>query len=143
VVDRIRAAEAALGLDTRKPFEEFWQRVLTSRTQLLAFFAQAKRENKTVIGYGASTKGNVLLQFCGITSDMMPCIAEVNEDKFDRFTPGTLIPIIPEQQARQMKPDYFLVLPWHFRDSIIAREAEFRARGGKLVFPLPTLDVVA
>lgn len=143
VVDRMRAAETALGLDTRKPFEEFWQRVLASRTRLLAFFAQAKRENKTVIGYGASTKGNVLLQFCGITPDMMPCIAEVNEDKFDRFTPGTLIPIIPEQQARQMNPGYFLVLPWHFRDAIIARESEFRARGGKLVFPLPTLDVVA
>jgi SAM-dependent methyltransferase len=143
VVDRMRATETALGLDTRKPFDEFWQRVLASRTRLLAFFAQAKRENKTVIGYGASTKGNVLLQFCGITSDMMPCIAEVNEDKFDRFTPGTLIPIIPEQQARQMNPGYFLVLPWHFRDAIIAREAEFRARGGKLVFPLPTLDVVA
>jgi SAM-dependent methyltransferase len=142
-VDRMLMEEAALGLDTLKPFEDFWQRVVGSRESLRAFFAQAKRENKKIIGYGASTKGNVLLQFCGITPDMMPCIAEVNEDKFGCFTPGSLIPIIPEQQARDMEPDYFLVLPWHFRDAIIEREAGFRARGGKLVFPLPTLDVVS
>jgi NDP-4-keto-2,6-dideoxyhexose 3-C-methyltransferase len=142
-VARMLAAEAALGLETLMPFEQFWQRVLHCREELLAFFERAKRERKTVIGYGASTKGNVVLQFCGITPDMMPCIAEVNEDKFGRFTPGTLIPIVSEQQARAMKPDYFLVLPWHFRDSIIEREAAFRAGGGKLVFPLPTLDIVA
>lgn len=141
-VERLLAEENALGLDTLEPFEAFWHRVVASREGLLAFFEQAKRENKSVLGYGASTKGNVLLQFCGITPDMMPCIAEVNEDKFGCFTPGTLIPIVPEQQARDMHPDYFLVLPWHFRDAIIAREAEFRSRGGKLVFPLPNLDIV-
>jgi hypothetical protein len=142
IVDRMLREEIALGLDTLAPYEAFWQRVLATRDDLLAFFARAKQENKKVIGYGASTKGNVLLQFCGITPDMMPCIAEVNEDKFGRFTPGTLIPIVSEEHARAMKPDYFLVLPWHFRDGIIRREADFRARGGKLVFPLPTLDIV-
>lgn len=142
-VARVLAEEAALGLDTLKPFEAFWKRVLRCREDLLEFFARAKREHKTIIGYGASTKGNVLLQFCGVTPDMMPCIAEVNDDKFGRFTPGTLIPIVSEQQARAMKPDYFLVLPWHFRDSIIEREAAYRASGGKLVFPLPTLEIVA
>jgi NDP-4-keto-2,6-dideoxyhexose 3-C-methyltransferase len=142
-VARMLAEEAALGLDTLQPFAAFWQRVLRCREDLLAFFAQARREQKTVIGYGASTKGNVVLQFCGITPDMMPCIAEVNDDKFGRFTPGTLIPIVSEQQARAMNPGYFLVLPWHFRDTIIEREAAFRAGGGKLVFPLPGLDIVA
>jgi NDP-4-keto-2,6-dideoxyhexose 3-C-methyltransferase len=142
-VARTLAEEAALGLDTLQPFEAFWQRIVRFRADLLAFFERAKRERETVIGYGASTKGNVVLQFCGITPDMMPCIAEVNDDKFGRFTPGTLIPIVSEQQARAMNPDYFLVLPWHFRDTIIEREAAFRAGGGKLVFPLPTLDIVA
>jgi hypothetical protein len=142
-VDRMLLQEAALGLDTTKPFEEFWQRVLESRDSLLAFFAHAQQEGRKVIGYGASTKGNVLLQFCGITPDMMPCIAEVNEDKFGCFTPGTLIPIVPEQQAREMNPDYFLVLPWHFRDGIVERETAFRQRGGKLVFPLPVLEIVS
>jgi SAM-dependent methyltransferase len=142
-VDRLLADEAKLSLDTLKPFEEFWSRVLQARDELRAFFSQARKDNKKVIGYGASTKGNVLLQFCGITTDDMPCIAEVNEDKFGCFTPGTLIPIVPEQQARDMRPDYFLVLPWHFRDAIIKREATFRRNGGTLVFPLPKLEFIS
>ncbi len=143
VIERLRADEAALGLDTVQPFEEFWHRVIKSRDDLLAFFERARREHKTVLGYGASTKGNVLLQFCNITPELLPCIAEVNEDKFGCFTPGTWIPIVPEQHARDMKPDYFLVLPWHFREAVIKREAAFRAGGGKLVFPLPSLDIVS
>jgi NDP-4-keto-2,6-dideoxyhexose 3-C-methyltransferase len=143
VVERLISEEISLGIDSLKPFEEFWQRVLKSRDELLAFFARARQANKKVIGYGASTKGNVLLQFCGITTDDMSCIAEINEDKFGCFTPGTLIPIVPEQQARQMNPDYFLVLPWHFRDAVIKREASFRQNGGRLVFALPTLEEVA
>jgi NDP-4-keto-2,6-dideoxyhexose 3-C-methyltransferase len=142
-IERALAEEDALALETLQPYEEFWQRVLASRDQLLAFFDQARRESKTVIGYGASTKGNVLLQFCGITPEQLPCIAEVNEDKFGCVTPGTWIPIVSERQARDMHPDYFLVLPWHFRDAIIRRETAFRQSGGKLVFPLPQLEVVS
>ena len=142
-IDALAAAEADLGLDTATPFVQFWQRVLRHREELLAFFAELQRARKTIVGYGASTKGNVLLQFCGITPEMLPCIAEVNEDKFGCFTPGTGIPIVPEQEARDLNPDYFLVLPWHFRDAIIKRETEFRNRGGKLVFPLPALEVVS
>ena len=105
--------------------------------KLLEFFDRAAREKKKVVGYGASTKGNVLLQFCNITPQMLPCIAEVNEDKFGCFTPGTWIPIVVESEARALNPDYFMVLPWHFRDGIVKREAAFRERGGKLLFPLP------
>jgi len=141
-VSQALADEAALGLDTLRPYEEFGQRILAQREELRAFFRRAKQEHKTVIGYGASTKGNVLLQFCEITPEMMPCIAEINEDKLGCVTPGTWIPIVPEQQARDMHPDYFLVLPWHFRETIIKREATFLQRGGKLVFPLPKLEVV-
>jgi SAM-dependent methyltransferase len=141
--ERLMQEEIALGLNTLRPFEEFWNRVLGHREELLAFFRQAKRDNKTIVGYGASTKGNVLLQFCGIGPEQLPCIAEVNQDKFGCFTPGTWIPIVPEQQARDMNPDYFFVLPWHFRDAIIKREQAFMQRGGKLVFPLPTLAVVS
>jgi hypothetical protein len=142
-IDALVATEADLRLDTLQPFEQFWQRVLKHREELLAFFATLQEEKKTIIGYGASTKGNVLLQFCGITPEMLPCIAEVNPDKFGCVTPGTGIPIVPEQQAREMNPDYFMVLPWHFHDAIIRREAEFRQRGGRLLFPLPTLEVVS
>ena len=94
------------------------------------------------LGYGASTKGNVMLQFCGITAEELPFIAEINTDKFGAFTPGTKIPIISEDEARSMKPDAFLVFPWHFRDSIVARENRFLGTGGKLVFPLPKIEVL-
>jgi cyclopropane fatty-acyl-phospholipid synthase-like methyltransferase len=142
-LESLEKDEAALELDTLRPFEAFWQRVLKHRKELREFCSRLQREKRTIVGYGASTKGNVLLQFCGITSEMLPCIAEINEDKFGCVTPGTWIPIVPEPEVRDMNPDYFLVLPWHFRDGIVRREAAFRARGGKIVFPLPTLDIVS
>lgn len=141
-IERVLQNENDLGLDTLKPYREFEQRVLHHRDGLRAFFAQCRKEGKKVFGYGASTKGNVMLQYCAITNDDMSCIADVNEDKFGAYTPGTLIPIVSEEEARMKKPDYFLVLPWHFRDSILARETSYLREGGKLVFPLPTLQVV-
>ncbi len=96
-----------------------------------------------MLGYGASTKGNVILQLCGITPELLPAIAEVNEEKYGCFTPGTRIPIISEADAESRKPDYLLVLPWHFRDNICERESAFLRRGGKLIFPMPRIEVVA
>jgi SAM-dependent methyltransferase len=141
-IDALRLEERALALDTQKPFVAFWERVVECRNDLLEFFAQAHQEGELVVGYGASTKGNVLLQFCGITPQMLRCIAEINEDKFGCVTPGTWIPIVPESEARALNPKYFLVLPWHFHDNIIKREAEFLANGGRIVFPLPELEIV-
>jgi NDP-4-keto-2,6-dideoxyhexose 3-C-methyltransferase len=123
-------------------FEQFRANIEIHKKAVLEFFETARKENKKVIGYGASTKGNVTLQYCGITPDMLPYIAEVNEYKFGRTTPGTLIPLISEKEASEMNPDYYFVLPWHFRKSILARETEFLANGGHFVFPLPTLDIV-
>jgi hypothetical protein len=97
---------------------------------------------KTVLGYGASTKGNVILQYAGITSDLLKAIAEVNPDKFGHTTPGTRIPIISDEQARSIKPDYFLVLPWHFRSDILSREQDFLREGGKFIFPLSEPEIV-
>lgn len=92
------------------------------------------------MGYGASTKGNVLLQFLGLTADDLPGIGEVNEDKFGHFTPGTDIPILSEAEMHAQNPDVLLVLPWHFRDNLIEREQAFLAKGGKLLFPLPEVE---
>jgi SAM-dependent methyltransferase len=142
-LELLERKEAALALDNMEPYESFWRRVLKHREELLRFFDRVKREGRTIVGYGASTKGNVLLQFCGITSEMLPCIAEINEDKYGCVTPGSWIPIVSEAEARALKPDYLFVLPWHFRDSIIKRESSFLAQGGKIVFPLPQLDIVA
>ena len=94
-----------------------------------------------ICGVGASTKGNVTLQYCGFGPDEIECIAEVNADKFGSFTPGTLIPIVSEAEARARKPGVFLVLPWHFREGIIQREAEFLRGGGRLLFPLPKVEL--
>jgi hypothetical protein len=94
------------------------------------------------MGYGASTKGNVLLQFCGFTPSDIEAIGEVNEDKFGHVTPGTGIPIVSEAEVRKRRPDYLIVFPWHFRDGIIEREDEYLRRGGRLIFPLPEIEIV-
>ena len=142
-VDELLAAEEAAGLDTRRPFVEFREAVYRHRDALCDFVRGEAASGKSVFGYGASTKGNVLLQFCNFTSEEIRGIAEVNEEKFGCFTPQTLIPILPEAEVRRQRPDYMLVLPWHFRNGIVRREATYLAGGGKLVFPLPTLETVA
>jgi glycosyltransferase involved in cell wall biosynthesis len=134
--------EAEFGLETLAPYDKFRERVFQQRDDLLKFFEDSRRSQKTIVGYGASTKGNVILQFCGISPRDLPCIAEVNEDKFGRYTPGTNIPIVAEEEARSMKPDYFMVLPWHFKDGIIRREGQFLKQGGMLVMPLPRIEVI-
>lgn len=140
-IEALLKAEAEGGLAGEAPLREFAKRVERLRDELRAFVGRARAEGKTVFGLGASTKGNVILQYCGFTEADIPCIAEVNEEKFGTFTPGTLIPIVSEAEARARRPDYFLVLPWHFKDGIVERERGFVAGGGKLVFPLPELEV--
>lgn len=125
------------------PYVTFRKKVFNHRDKLLEILANKKKENRLILGCGASTKGNVILQFCSLSPADIPCISEVNEDKFGSFTPGTLIPIISEEQARQLSPDYFLVLPWHFRDSIVKREKTYLDSGGKLIFPLPNIEIVS
>lgn len=142
VVEKILSDEESKGLNNFKPYEEFTRRVFRHRDQLLEFIQKLKSDRKKLLGYGASTKGNVILQFCKLTEKDIPFIAEVNENKFGCYTPGTLIPIISEAEAKAMKPDYFMVLPWHFRENIINREKEYLNSGGKLFFPLPELQVI-
>jgi hypothetical protein len=134
--------ELRMGLNTPKPYRDFEERVYRHRADLSRLLRALKSDGKLVLGYGASTKGNVVLQFCGISERELPAIAEVNEDKFGAFTPGTRIPIIPEVEARAMRPDYFLVLPWHFKDHIVQREASYLADGGKMIFPFPEIEIV-
>jgi len=130
--------EKEMALDTLRPYQEFALRVAQSRTQLREFLERARREGKVVNGLGASTKGNVILQYCNVTAADMPQIGEVNEDKFGCFTPGSLIPIVSEAQILESKPDYLLVLPWHFRAFFRGQEKLSRSR---LVFPLPVIEV--
>lgn len=130
----------ALGPD---PFSEFERRVYHHRNELTGLIDDLRANGNTIMGYGASTKGNVLLQFCGFGPTDIQAIAEVNEDKFGHVTPGTNIPIVSEAVMRAVQPDYLLVLPWHFRDGIIEREHEYLAAGGKLIFPLPEIEIIS
>jgi hypothetical protein len=134
--------EDDMSLDTPKPYRDFETRVFKHRKNLVELIEALVSDGKTIIGYGASTKGNVLLQFCGLTAQHIPFIAEVNEQKFGSYTPGTLIPIISEKEAKAMKPDYLFVLPWHFRHSILEREREYIEHGGKFIFPLPEIEII-
>lgn len=142
-VERFLDEEQRMGFDSLQPFKEFRSRVMAHKRELRERLEAIRAGGGRVLGYGASTKGNVILQFAGIDRDLLPAIAEVNEDKFGCFTPGTWIPIISEAEARARKPDYFLVLPWHFRTGILEREAAYLAAGGKMIFPLPSIDVVS
>ncbi len=142
VIDWLRAQEERMGLRTPKPFRDFEERVFRHRADLVRLLDDLVADGKKIIGYGASTKGNVVLQFCGITNKQVSAIAEVNPEKFGAFTPGTYIPIISEAEAHAMKPDYFLVLPWHFKDGILKREQEYLNRGGKMIFPFPEIEIV-
>ena len=124
--------------DSLEPYFAFAEAVAQSRRDLLLFLTQARDAGKRVYGIGASTKGNTILQYCGITEDLLPAIGEVNSDKFGCFTPGSRIPILPEDKVLAMKPDYLLVLPWHFREFF---ERDPKYREFNLVFPLPNLEI--
>jgi len=142
LIGKILQKERNSGLDTLLPYEKFKERVYKHRNELNDFIRKVNKDGGRVLGYGASTKGNVILQFCDFTEKDIPFIAEVNSDKFGCYTPKTNIPIISEEEAKSMKPDYFMVLPWHFRDNIIERENAHLKAGGKLLFPLPFIEVV-
>ena len=123
-------------------YKNFRKDIIKHKRGLRKIINKLEKENKKIFGYGASTKGNVMLQYCGITAEKIPLIAEVNEDKFGHFTPCTNIPIIDEKKAHELKPDYFLVLPWHFKNNIIAKEKNFLKKGGHLIFPLPKIEII-
>lgn len=139
LIQKVLLEEAASGLDDLATWEGFRRRVEDARRSLVAFLEEARSAGKRVCGLGASTKGNVLLQYFGIDSRLVEVIGEVNEDKFGAFTPGTLIPLVPENEVLASDPDYLLVLPWHFRNFFLGLS---KLQGRTLVFPLPRLEVV-
>lgn len=141
-IESVMQNEAQAAVATLAPFERFASRASAHRAALTFLLDELTSTGAKVLGYGASTKGNVILQYCGITAKQLPFVAEINSDKFGCFTPGSNIPIISEADAHAMKPDYMLVLPWHFRHNLIARERKFLARGGRLIFPLPAIEIV-
>ena len=141
-VESLRAWERDLSLDTQEPYRMFAERVATLRDEVVSFIKQEVGKGKKVYVYGASTKGNTLLQFFGLDSSLIKAAAERNPNKWGKNTIGTNIPIISEEQARREKPDYFLVLPWHFLKEFQQRELEYLKSGGRFIIPLPQFRVV-
>lgn len=139
IVQDILNNELDKGLDTLIPFQKFAERVVKTKRDLLQFIEAARANDKSIGVLGASTKGNVLLQYCGLTESEVEFLGEVNPEKFGCYTPGTWIPIIPEQELLAKKPDYLIVLPWHFRQFFITN-SKFLNR--TLVFPLPNVEAV-
>jgi NDP-4-keto-2,6-dideoxyhexose 3-C-methyltransferase len=139
---QLRLSEFDLGLDADEPYAAFQARILALRGELRGLLVSLKHEGKSVHVYGASTKGNVLLQWCGIDRGLVECAADRNPEKHGARTIGTEIPIIAEEESRAMKPDYYLVLPWHFRDEFLRRERATIMAGTKMIFPLPKLEIV-
>ena len=141
LMNDVRQKEFDLELDTDKPYVAFQYRIEKVRNELHDLLVKLKHEGKRVHIYGASTKGNTILQWCNINSMLVEYAAERNPDKYGAYTLGTNIPIISEAESRAMNPDYYLVLPWHFKAEFIEREKDALAKGTGFIFPIPTIEI--
>lgn len=141
-VEAMLAKEEKMGLDRKETYQAFADRINTIKTKLSSFVQSEITKGKTVYAYGASTRGNVMLQFCDLDHKVITAAAERNPDKWGKKTVGTLVPIISEADARLAKPDYFLVLPWQFLDEFVYREREHFKNGGKFIVAMPEFKVI-
>ena len=141
-IKKVLQSEKKVGLHSKKIFENFFKDILNQRVKLQKIIKKIKDEKQIIHGYGASTKGNVLLQFYNINNKDVTYIADRNPLKYNLFTPGTKIRIISENNSRKLKPDYYLVLPWHFKKEILKREIKIRRQGTKFIFPLPNFRII-
>jgi NDP-4-keto-2,6-dideoxyhexose 3-C-methyltransferase len=143
LLQRLRVREFEMALDAAEPYERFAAAAERVREDLAAMCRQLVAEGKTIHVYGASTKGNTILQYAGIDHTLVPYAADRNPDKHGSETIGTKIPIISEAASRELQPDYYLALPWHFLDEFCEREHEFLDRGGQFIVPMPEVRLVS
>lgn len=141
-VHRLRIREFEMELDTYKPYTEFQSRIEQLKDELNRLLFNIRAQGERIHIYGASTKGNVLLQWYGVNRVVVDCAADRNPQKVGSKTLGTDIPIVSEEESRKARPDYYLVLPWHFRKEFLERERETIMSGTKMIFPLPVVEVV-
>jgi hypothetical protein len=140
-VARVVRLEADAGLDTLAGHAGFATQVAAVRNDLIDFLVARSREGAVVAGYGAPGKGNTLLNHVGVRSDLLAFTVDRNPVKLGKFLPGTHIPIHPVERLAEERPDYVLILPWNLRDEIAAQLTYIREWGGRLVVPLPSLEV--
>jgi 2-polyprenyl-3-methyl-5-hydroxy-6-metoxy-1,4-benzoquinol methylase len=137
----LRQQEFDMELDTDKPYRNFQERINVHKEELTSLLRKLKKEGNKIHIYGASTKGNTIMQWCGIDKFIIDYAAERNPEKYGARTLGTDIPIISEAESRAMKPDYYLVLPWHFKKEFLERERAILESGIRMIFPLPTIEI--
>lgn len=142
-VDEFLKKEDEFGLEKKETYLNFANRVNSLKDKLNDFIKEELSNGKSIYAYGASTKGNTLLQFYNLNNKLILKAADRDSRKFGKMTIGSNIPVISEEQARDEKPDYFLVLPWHLVDFFKERESEFFKNGGKFIVPLPDFKIVS
>jgi hypothetical protein len=140
-VSEMKMKEKEWGVTNPGRYHEFTARVEATRRDILRFLIEAKGAGKSVAGYGAPGKGNTLLNYCGIRSDLIAYTVDRNPYKQGKFTPGTRIPIHPPDRIQQTKPDFMFILPWNLRDEIVAQNEFIRTWGGRFVVPIPSVQV--
>jgi hypothetical protein len=134
--------EKTLNLSSTETWKNFKNEIDNLKIEVLSFIKEIKKQGKSVWGYGASTKGNTLLQYFNLDNTMIDAIAEKSPYKWGLKTVGTNIPIKSESDMRKAKPDYLLVLPWHFISEFIDREKDYLASGGKFIVPCPKFKII-
>jgi 2-polyprenyl-3-methyl-5-hydroxy-6-metoxy-1,4-benzoquinol methylase len=137
----LKAREVAGGFDRLSHYLTFGPQVEATKRKLLSFLITARQEGKTVAGYGAPAKGNTLLNYCGVRTDLLACTVDRSPHKQGHYLPGVRIPIYSPDHIRQTRPDYVLILPWNLRDEIMAQMAFVREWGGQFVVPIPEVRV--
>jgi SAM-dependent methyltransferase len=141
-VARMKSEEAAYGIERIETYRRFGEKVHEVKRDVLAFLIDARRRGKRVVGYGAPAKGNTLLNYCGIRSDLIEFTVDRSPEKQGKFLPGTHIPVYAPQKIMEAKPDYVFILPWNLRDEIVRTMADIRQWGGQFVMPIPRVEVI-
>ncbi|HWN83009.1 MAG TPA: methyltransferase C-terminal domain-containing protein, partial [Candidatus Udaeobacter sp.] len=134
--------ESAAGLDRLETYASFAERVHETKRRLLDFLIAARRKSQRIAGYGAPGKGNTLLNYCGIRTDLIDFTVDRNPYKHGKYLPGTHIPVFDVDRIAEARPDYLLILPWNLRDEIVAQTSYIRTWGGKHVVPIPAVEVI-
>lgn len=141
-VNEMRDRERAAGIERAETYRSFTERVKEAKRSLLKFLIGAKENGKRVVGYGAPAKGNTLLNYCGVRSDLLEYTVDLSPHKQGRFLPGVHIPVYGPERIRETRPDYVLILPWNLKDEVVAQLADVRGWGGRFVVPIPRLEFV-
>ena len=137
----LRDREKSWGIGEMRRYRGFATKVEACKRSILRFLIEARESGKSIVGYGAPGKGNTLLNYCGIRTDLLDYTVDRNPYKHGKYTPGTRIPIHPPERIRETKPDLLFILPWNLKDEVIAQNSYIREWGGQFVVPIPEVRV--